>query len=61
VVTNKLKRRAVHDGMGNPAGHRPGYVFGADRSSYLNAPEQYIRDLRDAWRTKPAEASSTDN
>jgi hypothetical protein len=47
--------------MGNPAGHRPGYVFGADRSSYLNAPEQYIQELRDAWRSKPAEASSTDN
>src|SRR5262245_16133302 len=49
---------SVHDGMGHPAGHKPGYVFGADRSCYLDAREQYIRELRDAWRPKAAAASS---
>ena len=47
----------VHDGMGHPAGHKPGYIFGGDRSSYSNAREHYIRELQDAWRPKPADAN----
>ena len=50
---------SVHDGMGHPAGHKPGYIFGGDRSSYSNAREHYIRELQDAWRSKRIEASST--
>ena len=52
---------SVHDGMGHPAGHKPGYAFGGDRSCYLDAREHYIRELQDAWRSKPPDASSTGN
>jgi hypothetical protein len=49
----------LHDGMGHPAGHKPGFVFGTDRSCYLNAREQHIRELQDAWRPKPTDAAGS--
>jgi hypothetical protein len=54
-----LSDLSLHDGMGHPAGHKPGFIFGGDRSCYLNAREQYIHELQDAWRSKRIEASST--
>jgi hypothetical protein len=36
--------------MGNAAGSKPGYVFGADRTAYFAARERYIHDIQEAWR-----------
>src|SRR5262245_10690391 len=62
------EKPVLHDGMGNPAGYRAGYVFGDDQSERrrANARALYIRELQDAWRSKPrqpkpANASPTDN
>ncbi len=45
---------SLHGGMGNEAGHKPGYVFGP---SLANDPRQaayadYDRRLSDAWKPR---------
>jgi hypothetical protein len=47
---------AFHDGMGNPAGQRPGYVFGPRTSANERldkAYAQYLDTTSNAWRGKP--------
>ena len=40
----------LHDGMGNAAGFKRGFVFGGDRSASEAAREARIAEMRDAWR-----------
>ena len=43
----------VHDGMGNVAGHKQGYVFVDDPTAVARrelARSQYLSALEDAWR-----------
>jgi hypothetical protein len=43
----------LHDGRGNPCGHRPGFLISNDaasRSAKLKAQQDYTRDLENAWR-----------
>jgi hypothetical protein len=45
----------LHDGMGNPAGYKPGYVFADADDGCADADaaySQYCRDLQDAWMDK---------
>jgi hypothetical protein len=49
----------LHDGMGNPAGHKPGYVLGSNAEQRKGAAEAYherTAQLQNAWRS-PAEAA----
>ena len=52
-----------HDGRGNPAGHRPGYVVDATRRddearvAREEAQQQYRDELENAWRTPPTGAN----
>jgi hypothetical protein len=51
---------AVHDGLGNPAGHRTGFVFGpreltADAAA---AYSEFKAQLADAWRSPSARTRS---
>jgi hypothetical protein len=56
----------LHDGMGNLAGHKPGYVFAPPRPSdevRSHAHADYQRRLRDAWRgdgAQPADNGGRD-
>jgi hypothetical protein len=62
VATEGLR---LHDGMGNPAGHKPGYVFVGNseqrqrdayddaRRAAQDARNEYIRTSTDAWRRTP--------
>jgi hypothetical protein len=48
-----------HDGMGNPAGHKPGYVLGGNAEQQKRTAEAYherTTQLQNAWRS-PAEAA----
>src|SRR5215207_8087834 len=53
----------LHDGMGNPAGRKQGYVFGGisaeARQRRADAYAAYDRDLTTAWM-KPADHQATD-
>jgi hypothetical protein len=48
----------LHDGIGNPVGHKPGYVFGgvtaAARQIVDDAYAQYETDLTEAWQQPAA-------
>ena len=44
----------LHDGLGNAAGNKPGYVFAADasaRATLRDAYDQYDQDAANAWCT----------
>jgi hypothetical protein len=56
VATDGLR---LHDGMGNPAGHKRGYVFGGNaeqRQRAADAYDEWTRRLQNAWRTPGAAA-----
>src|SRR5262245_39935380 len=56
VATDGLR---FHDGMGNPAGHKSGYVFGGNPEQRQRVAEAYTEGntrLQNAWRN-PAEAA----
>jgi hypothetical protein len=69
VATDGL---CLHDGMGTPAGHKRGYVFGGNaeqrqrdayddaRRAAHNARSEYVRRLCDAWKTPHKDASKPD-
>jgi hypothetical protein len=42
----------VLDGMGNPAGHRPGFCYGSAglRDQAVKARDNYLRNLGEAWK-----------
>jgi hypothetical protein len=51
---------ALHDGMGGPAGRRPGYIFANGAAADVARAEAVTRhalrkvELENAWRSKPA-------
>ena len=52
----------VHDGLGGPAGRRPGYLFSNDHAAataYEMAYQEYKTRVSDAWRKPAAEQPST--
>jgi hypothetical protein len=56
----------LHDGRGNPCGHRPGFLISNDaaaRNAKLKAQQDYTRDLENAWRNPPTRdvSPSTEN
>jgi hypothetical protein len=58
----------THDGMGGPAGSRPGYVFSGDAEPPQDgadaveaARQEMIDDVSNAWRGKPREKKDDDN
>jgi hypothetical protein len=57
-----LQDSFVHDGMGHPAGYRPGFCFAAvsdeltDRA--MRARDRYIRNLADAWKNPLSERTT---
>jgi hypothetical protein len=56
VATDGLR---LHDGTGNPAGQRRGYVFGGDAEQRQRAAEAYeerTKFLQTAWRNPAAGA-----
>jgi hypothetical protein len=56
VATDGLR---LHDGMGNPAGHKRGYVFGGNaeqRQREAEAYDEWTKRLQNAWRTPGAAA-----
>ncbi len=59
VVRQHFSR--LHDGLGGPAGCRPGFVF-SDDASMSDARAQirsdYIQQISDAWQTTPTGAGS---
>ena len=51
----------IHDGRGNPCGHRPGFLIATDaaaRSAKLKAYRDYQRDLESAYKNPPTGAGS---
>ena len=56
----------LHDGFGNPVGHRPGFIYSNDRAilaaqeEVAAAREEHKRWLSDAWR-QPRATTITDN
>jgi hypothetical protein len=49
----------LHDGMGNPAGQKQGYVFGGNaeqRQRVAKAYDEWTKRLHNAWRTPGAAA-----
>jgi hypothetical protein len=56
IATDGLR---LHDGAGNPAGHKRGYVFGGDAEQRQRAAEAYeerTKFLQNAWRNPAAAA-----
>jgi hypothetical protein len=56
VATEGLR---LHDGMGNPAGQKSGYVFGGNAEQRQRAADAYderTRRLQNAWRNPAAAA-----
>jgi hypothetical protein len=46
-------QHALHDGMGNPAGYKPGYVFSDDQDALARSEEAYCaynERVTAAWR-----------
>jgi hypothetical protein len=56
AVAKQFKRTRLHDGRGNPAGHRPGYIFGLDSNddARARAYADANAEAEAAWRTPPA-------
>lgn len=53
VMMDSAPRHSIHDGMGNAAGHKPGFVFSADAAALATreaARSEYLAYLKDAWR-----------
>jgi len=53
----------LHDGRGNPCGHRPGYLVTNDaaaRSAKARAYRDYESDLTNAWRNPTGDAEGYD-
>ena len=54
AVQRAVARRGarLHDGHGNPVGHRPGYVIDSsvNRSAITEAYRQYEDEITNAWR-----------
>jgi hypothetical protein len=53
----------LHDGRGNPCGHRPGFAVTSDaamRSAKARAYADYDADLTSAWRHPTADAEGYD-
>jgi hypothetical protein len=56
-------RLPLHDGRGNPCGHRPGYLVADDsaaRDARLRAYQDYESDLTNAWRSPTPDAEGYD-
>ena len=56
VATDGLR---LHDGTGNPAGHKRGYVFGGNAEQRQRVAEAYderTARIQNAWREPPARA-----
>jgi hypothetical protein len=50
---------AVHDGLGNPAGHRPGFVYETTLARPAHhARDAYVKWLGEAWRQPRGDAAS---
>jgi hypothetical protein len=52
----------LHDGLGHPAGFKPGYAYGgnvpfAHHQRASDARQAYVDGLRDAWKQPPAKVT----
>jgi hypothetical protein len=48
--------KPLHDGMGNPAGYKPGFAYGgpvADHARAHTARQAYVDAVTSAWRDPP--------
>jgi hypothetical protein len=55
----QLKDVAVHDGLGNPAGHRPGFVYETTGARPADdARNAYVKWLGEAWCQPTRDAAS---
>jgi hypothetical protein len=52
-LQRSVQANRLHDGMGNGAGHKPGFVFtaGRDEAPSRTAHDEYVTDTADAWRS----------
>jgi hypothetical protein len=56
-----VDRLRLHDGLGNPAGHKRGYVFSSnaeDRQRATDAYDERTAQLQNAWRSAAAKVES---
>jgi hypothetical protein len=55
----------VHDGLGNPAGYKPGFAFAADdedaRDAAVATRQACIDRMSSAWKKPPADADQQDD
>jgi hypothetical protein len=59
IASQGAKVKAL-DAFGRPAGHAPGYCFSAAAAATDDARDEYISDLRNAWRGEQHANNQTD-
>jgi hypothetical protein len=55
------RRGLIHDGRGNPAGQRPGYLYSDDEEAeqaVATAYTEYSQAIRERWRAGPGQRPS---